>query len=159
MVSWKKNSTSMRTTIFTVTAALTLTGGIWLHAQQSEEGMTGTPTGADESKTAMIEHCKHMCATEHDPESPESLLAWKQELSLTEDQAASLRTVEEKATNEAKALLSADQLAKLKELAENTKPQSMMQCMQEMKEGKRGHATSMCCSPMHGKAEHEHPSE
>ena len=152
----------MRTTIFAVTAALTLTGGIWLHAQQSEEGKTGTPGESDESKVAMIEHCKHMCATQHNPESPESLLAWKQELSLTEDQAASLRTVEEKATHDAKALLSAEQLGKLKELAENTKPQSMMQCMQDMKhgkEGKMGHATSMCCSPMHGKAEHEHPSE
>ena len=112
----------MRTTIFTVTAALTLTGGIWLHAQQSDEGMTGTPGGSDGSKTAMIEHCKHMCATQHKPESPESLLAWKEELSLTEDQTASLRAVEEKATNDSKALLSAEQLGKLKELAENTKP-------------------------------------
>ena len=83
----------MKTTILTVTAALVLTGGIWLRAQQSDEGVAGAPGGSDESKTAMIEHCKHMCATQHNPESPESLLAWKQELSLTEDQVTNLRTV------------------------------------------------------------------
>ena len=74
----------MKTTILTVTAALVLTGGIWLRAQQSDEAVTGPPTGSDESNAAMIEHCTHMCATQHNPESPENLLAWKQELSLTD---------------------------------------------------------------------------
>jgi hypothetical protein len=123
----------MRTTILTLTAALVLvlTSGLWLRAQQSDEGSTGTMTGSQESETAMVDQCRHMCAIQYIPDSPGSLLAWKQELSLTEDQAASLRTVEEKATNDAKALLTAEQLGKLKELAENTKPQSMMQCMQD----------------------------
>jgi hypothetical protein len=149
----------MKTRILTLTAALVLTGGIWLRAQQSDEGSTGTASGSDESKTVMIEQCRHMCAIQYNPESPGSLLAWKQELSLTEDQAASLRTVEEKAIGDAKALLTAEQLGKLKELAQNVKPQSMMRCMQGMVhgmhgvKGKMGYATSMCCSPMHGKAE------
>jgi hypothetical protein len=140
----------MRTTIFTVTAALALTGGIWLRAQQSDEGVTGTPSGSDESKAAIIEHCKHMCATQYNLESPESLLAWKQELSLTEDQVTNLRTVEEKAISDAKALLSAEQVDKLKELAQDVKPQSMMHGMKDKMED----AISMCCAPMHGKAEH-----
>jgi hypothetical protein len=144
----------MKTTILTVTAALVLTGGIWLRAQQSDEGVAGTPGGSNESKTAMIEHCKHMCATQINPESPENLLAWKQELSLTEDQVRSLRTVEEKAVSDAKALLSAEQVGKLKELARDTKPDSTMQCMMHATKEKMGHAMSMHCPPMHGKAEH-----
>jgi hypothetical protein len=149
----------VKTTILTLTAALVLTGGIWLRAQQSDEGSTGPASGSDESKTATVEQCRHMCAIQYNPESPGSLLAWKQELSLTEDQAASLRTVEEKAIGDAKALLTAEQLGKLKELAQNMKPHSMMQCMQGMMrgmhgvKGKTGDPMSMCCSPMHGKAE------
>ena len=85
----------------------------------------------------MIEHCKHMCATQENPESPERLLAWKQELSLTEDQVTNLRTVEEKAISDAKALLSAEQVDKLKKLARDTKPESMMQCMMHGQDGKR----------------------
>jgi len=149
----------MKTTILTLTAALVLAGGIGLCAQQSDEGSTGTASGSDESKTAMVEQCRHTCAIQYNPESPGSLLAWKQELNLTEDQAASLRTVEEKAIGDAKALLNAEQLGKLKELAQNMKPHSMMQCMQGMMhgmhgvKGKTGDAMSMCCSPMHAKAE------
>jgi hypothetical protein len=135
----------MRKTILTVTTALVLTGGIWLRAQQSDEGVTGTPGGSDESKTAMVEHCQHMCATQHSPESPESLLAWKQELSLTEDQVTNLRTVEEKAISDAKALLSPEQVDKLKELSGNTKPESTMRCMMHGMKDKMGHAVSICC--------------
>ena len=144
----------MRTTFFTVTAALALSGGIWVRAQQSDEGVTGSPSGSDESKTAVIEHCKLMCATKHNPEGPESLLAWKQELGLTEDQVTNLRTVEEKAISDAKALLSAEQVDKLKTLARDTKPESMMQCMMYGMNGNKENAMSMHCSPMHGKAEH-----
>ena len=139
----------MRTTILTVTAALVLTGGMFLRAQQSDEGVTVTPSGSDESKTAMIEHCKHMCVTQENPESPERLLAWKQELSLTEDQVTNLRTVEGKAISDAKALLSAEQVDKLKELARDAKPESMMRCMNDRMEN----AMSMHCPSMHRKAE------
>jgi hypothetical protein len=149
----------MKTKILTLTVALLLTGGTWLRAQQGDEGSTGAASGSDESKTAMVEQCRHICAIQYNPESPGSLLAWKQELNLTEDQAASLRTVEEKAMGDAKALLTAEQLGKLKELAQNMKPHSMMQCMQGMMhgmhgvKGKMGDAMSMCCSPMEGKTE------
>ncbi len=120
----------MKTTILTLGVALVLTAGGWLRAQESEETAAGTASGSEESKTAMVEQCRHMCAIQFNPESPGSLLAWKQELNLTDDQAASLKTVEEKATADAKALLSAEQLAKLQELAKKMKPQSMMQFMQ-----------------------------
>jgi hypothetical protein len=65
-------------------------------------------------------------------ESPGSLLAWEDELKLTDDQTASLKTVEEKAIADGKALLTSDQLSKLAELAKNMKPQSMMQLMPGM---------------------------
>ena len=124
---------------------------MWLRAQHSDEGSRETASGSDESKTAMVEQCRHICAIQYNPESPASL----QELNLAEDQAASLRTIEEKAIGDAKALLTAEQLGKVKE-PQNTKSQSMMQCMQGMRhdmKGKMGDAVSMCCSPMHGKAE------
>ena len=60
------------------------------------------------------------------------------------------RTVEDKAISDAKALLSAEQVGKLKKLARDTKPQSMMQGMKDKMED----AMSMHCPPMHGKAEH-----
>ena len=147
----------MRTTILTLTAALVLTSGLWLLAQQSDEGSTGTMTGSQESETVTVDQCRHMCATQYNPESPGSLLAWKHELNLTDDQAASLRTVEEKAISDAKALLTADQLGKLKELAQNMKPQSMMQFMQNMMhgmKGKMGDSMPMCCSTMHSTTMH-----
>jgi hypothetical protein len=151
MLNSKRNLKQvMRTTILRVTAALVLTGGMFLRAQQSDEGVTGPPSGSDGSKTAMIEDCKHMCATRHNPESPESLLAWKQELNLTEDQVTTLRMVEGKAISDAKALLSAEQVDKLKELARDAKPESMMRCMNDRMEN----AMSMHCPPMHRKAEH-----
>jgi hypothetical protein len=144
----------MRKTILTVSVALVLTGGIWLRAQQGDEGVAGTPIGSDESKTAMIEHCKRMNVTPHNAESPESLLAWKQELRLTEDQVTSLRTIEEKAISDAKALLSAEQVDKLKQFARDSKPLNDLQCMMHSIKDKMDEAMSMHCRPMHGKAEH-----
>jgi hypothetical protein len=144
----------MRKTILTATVALVLTGGIWLRAEQSYEAGTGTTSGSDESKSAMIEHCQHMCAAQHNPEGPASLLAWKQELSLTTDQVTNLRTLEEKTISDAKALLSAEQVDKLNELVQGAKPQSMMQCMMHGMKDKKEDAKSMHCAPMHGKAEH-----
>ena len=59
----------MKTTILTLTAALVL-----------------VLTGADESKTAMVEQCRHICAIQYNSESPASL----QELNLAEDQASTM---------------------------------------------------------------------
>ena len=155
MLNSKRNLKQvMTTTILRVTAALVFTGGMFLRAQQSDEGVTGPPSGSDGSKTAMIEDCKHMCATQHNPESPESLLARKQELSLTEDQVTAIRTVEEKAISDAKALLSPEQVDKLKKLARDAKPESMMGCMMHGVNDKMENALSMRCPPTHGKADH-----
>ena len=147
----------MKTTILTLATTLALTGTMWLGAQQSDEGSTGTTSGSDESKSAMVEKCRQICATQYNQESPASLLASKQELNLTQDQVVSLRTVEEKAISDAKALLTPEQLGKLKELAESTKPQPMMHGMKggmHDTEAKMEHAMPMCCAAMHGKAEH-----
>ena len=139
----------MKTKILTWSAVLLLAGGIGLRAQQSDEGGTMSTTG--ESKSAMVDQCRHMCAVQLNPESPASLFAWKEQLELSADQADKLRSVEEKAINDAKALLTAEQLGKLETLAKDMKPQSMMH-MQGMK-GKMGIAMPMCCSQMQGKTE------
>jgi hypothetical protein len=143
----------MKKTILTLTTTFALTGAMWLSAQQSDEGSTGTTSDSDESKTAMVEKCRHICATQYDQESPASLLAWKQELNLREDQVASLQNVEEKAISDAKALLTAEQLGKLQELAQSTKPQPMMHGMQGT-EAKMEHGMPMCCAAMQATAEH-----
>lgn len=102
-----------------------------------------------ESKSAMVDQCRHMCAVQLNPESPASLFAWKEQLELSADQADKLRSVEEKAINDAKALLTAEQLGKLETLAKDMKPQMHMQGMK----GKMGMAMPMCCSQMQGKTE------
>jgi len=145
----------MKTKILTWSAVLVLASGIGLRAQQSDEGSMGTMSGADESKRAMVDRCRHMCAVQLNPESPASLLAWKEQLELSADQADKLRSVEEKAISDAKALMTAEQLGKLKALAQDMKPQSMMhmQGMMHGMKGKMGNAMPMCCSPMQGKTE------
>ena len=93
----------------------------------------------DESKSAIVDQCRHMCAIELNPESPASLLVWKEQLELSADQIDKLRSVEGKAISDAKALLTAEQLGKLNTLAQDMMPQSMMRCMQG-KKGKMGMA-------------------
>ena len=152
-----------------LSAALALAGGIMLRAQESQEGAAGTASASEETKTSMVEQCKHMCAVQYNPESAESLLAWKAELKLTDDQVASLKTVEEKARADAKALLDPEQLNKLAEISKDMKPQSMMQLMQGMMPGKEmmhgkgmmhgmkenmGKAMPMCCVPTQGEKPH-----
>jgi Spy/CpxP family protein refolding chaperone len=65
---------------------------------------------------------------------PGNLLGWEQELNLTEEQRARLRAIEDKATDEAKAMLTTEQQDKLKELS---KSQSIMKCMGLMKHGEQ----------------------
>jgi Spy/CpxP family protein refolding chaperone len=68
-------------------------------------------------------------------------------LNLTDEQRTRLRAIEEKASKEAKDLLTVEQQEKLRELAN---PESMMQCM--------GSKVSARCSEMHDKAEEAHSS-
>jgi hypothetical protein len=142
----------MKPTIVTLAAALVLTGGIWLRAQQSEPAPTETASASGETKGA---RCEAMCAMKHTSQNPADLLAWNQKLNLSDKQRVRLRAIEDKATNEAKALLSAEQQDKLKELSRS---QSMMQCMYLMKhavqtDAKIGDDMSVGCSHMEEKAE------
>ena len=147
----------MKPTIL-LTAAITLSGGIWLRAQQSDPASPGIASASEEAKSAQ---CKAMCAMKHSSQDSANPLAWDQELNLTDQQRTRLRAIKEKASNEAKDLLTAEQQDKLKELATR---QSMMQCMRSMKHagpahGEMGHGASVgCCSQMHGKGDETHSS-
>ena len=143
----------MKPTIVTLVATMTLTGGIWLRAQQSDPTSPGIASASEETKSAQ---CEAMCAVKHRSQDPANPLAWDQELNLTDEQRIRLHALEEKANNEAKDLLTAEQQDKLKELATR---QSMMQCMRPMKhagptDDEMGHGASVgCCSQVHGKGE------
>ena len=56
-----------------------------------------------------------MCGIKDNSQKPGNLLGWEQELNLTEEQRARLRAIEDKATNEAKAMLTTEQQDKLNE--------------------------------------------
>ena len=124
----------MRPTIVTLVATITLTGGIWLRAQQSDPASPGRASASEETKSAQ---CEAICAVKHSSQDLANPLAWDQELNLTDEQRKRLRALE-KANNEAKDLLTAEQQDKLKELAT---PESMMQCMHSK--------VSVGCSEMH----------
>ena len=102
----------MKPTIL-LAAAITLTGGIWLSAQQSDPASPEPLSASAETNSA---RCEAMCAMKHSSQNPANLLAWDQELDLTDGQRAQLRAIEEKASNEAKDLLTVEQQDKLKEL-------------------------------------------
>jgi hypothetical protein len=162
----------MKKTIITLSVALLVAGGMMLRAQEGQQGTGGAATATEESKTSLVDQCSHMCAVQFRPQSPASLLAWKEKLGLTDDQVASLKAVEEKAVADAKALLKPEQVAKLDELSKDMKPQSMMEFMQhcrammkdkgmmhgkEMMHGMKGgmcKEMAMCCGSMQEEAHH-----
>jgi Spy/CpxP family protein refolding chaperone len=146
----------MKTTIL-LAAAITVSGGIWLRAQQSEPENLGKASAAEAAQST---RCEAMCAMKHSSQNPANILNWDQALNLTDEQRARLRAIEDKASNEAKELLTVEQQEKLKELA---KPESMMRCMRAMKHPEAtdeqiGHDASLGCSEMDDKAEGAHPS-
>jgi Spy/CpxP family protein refolding chaperone len=135
----------MKPTIVTWAAALTVVSGVWLYAQESDSARRETSSASAE--TPQSTRCEAMCVMKHSSQNPANLLAWNRELNLTDEQRTRLRAIEEKASSEAKDLLTVEQHGKLKELAT---PESMMQCM-------RSSTVSAGCSEMH-KAEEPHSS-
>jgi hypothetical protein len=96
----------------------------------------------------------------HSSQNPANILNWDQALNLTDEQRARLRAIEDKASNEAKELLTVEQQEKLKALA---KPESMMQCVRAMKHPEAtdeqiGHDLSLGCSEIYDKGEDAHSS-
>jgi hypothetical protein len=137
----------MKKTILTLSATLFVAGGMMLRAQ---EGTGGAAGATEKSKTSLVDQCSHMCAVQIQPQSPASLLAWKEKLDLTDDQVASLKVVEEKALADAKALLKPEQVAKLDELSKDMKPQSMMEFMQHCRAMMQGKGMMHGKKMMHG---------
>ena len=147
----------MKPTIL-LAVTITLTGGIWLSAQRSDPASPEPLSASVETNNA---RCEAMSMMKHSSQDPANLLAWDEELDLTDGQGAQLRAIEEKASNEAKDLLTVEQQDKLKELGTR---QSMRQGMRPMKhagptDGEMGHRPSIgYCSQVHGKGEETHPS-
>jgi hypothetical protein len=135
----------MKPSIVTLAAALTVASGIWLHAQESDPARIETSSASAEITQST--RCEAMCVMKHSSQNPANLLACNRELNLTDEQRTRLRAIEEKASREAKDLLTVEQQEKLKELAT---PESMMQCMRSSK-------VSAGRSEMH-KAEEAHSS-
>ena len=117
----------MKPTIVTLAAALTVASGIWLRAQEGDPARTETSSASAETQSA---RCEAMCAMKPSSQNSANLLAWNRELNLTDEQRTRLRAIEEKASKEAKDLLTVEQQEQLKELAN---PESMMQCMRRSK--------------------------
>jgi hypothetical protein len=145
----------MKPTIL-LAAAITLTGGICVRAQQSDPENIGKASASEETQST---RCKAMCAVKYSSQNPANLLAWDQELNLSNEQRAGIRAIEDKASHDAKDLLTAEQRERLKELATS---QPMMQCMQPVKHagptgGENGNGMSVGCSQAHGQAEGAHP--
>jgi hypothetical protein len=88
----------MKTTIL-LAAGITVSGGIWLRAQQSEPGNIGKASAPEETQST---RCEAMCAIKHSSQNPANLLPLAQELNLSDEQGARIRAVEEKAAHDAK---------------------------------------------------------
>ena len=70
----------------------------------------------------------HMGRVQLYPGNPLSILAWKDELGLSNSQAAQLKAIEERAIADAKAVLSDEQTTKLARVTKGWRPMSMNQC-------------------------------
>jgi hypothetical protein len=144
----------MKTTIL-LAAALTVTGGIWLRAQQSEPASPGTTSASEPTESAQ---CEAMCARKQSGQRSANLPGWDQERNLSDEQRARLRAIEDKAVADAKDVLTSEQQEKLKELANS---QLLRSCLHSAKHagptaGEIGHGVSVGCSQAHGQAEGVH---
>lgn len=73
----------MKPTIVTLAVALTLSGGIWLRAQQSERENIAKASASEETHNA---RCEATCAMKHSSQNLASLLVWAEGLNLTDEQ-------------------------------------------------------------------------
>jgi hypothetical protein len=81
---------------------------------------------------SMMEQCRNMMRTLISPDSPNSILALRKELGLSEEQVEKIKAVGEKANAEAKKILSEKQLKQFETLTKEWTPQTMMQGMKKM---------------------------
>jgi len=101
---------------------------------------------------AMMKRCRLMMSTPINPYDPAALLAVKGDLNLTDDQVAKLKSIMDKAREDAKNLLTDDQNKKLEEVAK--RPDTMMEMCQQMMPmmqkmmGEKGTGGQMMMCPM-----------
>jgi hypothetical protein len=120
------------------TAALIAGGviaaGLWGYGQQMGPQNT---SGCPWMTQAQMQHVQnhpmmgwymHMGQIQLYPESPTSIVAWKNELGLSDIQAGQLKAIEERAIADAKAALTDEQKAKLATLTKGLSPMSMDHC-------------------------------
>jgi hypothetical protein len=73
----------MKPTVVTLAMALTLSGEIWLRAQQSERENIAKASASEENHNA---RCEATCAMKHSSQNLASLLVWGEGLNLTDEQ-------------------------------------------------------------------------
>lgn len=95
----------------------------------------GQPASSSPSQGDMgvtMAQYQHMCSMQLQPNSPVSLLAWKDQLGLNEAQTTQIQAIQDKAIRDAEAVLNDDQRSKLNSFAAGWKSQTLMQCMRGM---------------------------
>jgi hypothetical protein len=111
-----------------------LTAAIWGYSQMmGPQDMYGCPWMTQSQVQSMQKHpmmgwYTHMGRIQLYPDDPMSILAWKDELDLSDSQADQLKAIDERAIADAKAVLSDEQKTKLARVTKGWKPMSMNQC-------------------------------
>jgi hypothetical protein len=111
-----------------------LTAAIWGYSQMmGPQDMYGCPWMTQSQVQSMQKHpmmgwYTHMGRIQLYPGDPMSILAWKDELDLSDSQADQLKAIDERAIADAKAVLSDEQKTKLARVTKGWKPMSMNQC-------------------------------
>jgi hypothetical protein len=110
-------------------AGVALTGTSYLYAQNTADALSDPPaTDQDRRDTMMMDGCRMMSSRIEDA-SPKGMLALKDELDLSEDQAEQLRQIAEEARERSRQVLSAEQRERLAELEDQ--PSAMSKMMQQ----------------------------
>jgi hypothetical protein len=129
----KGNSKNMKTKSVTLIATGLLATVIWGQSQMMGPHDMGCPWMSQPQVQSMRKHpmmgwYTHMGRIQLYPGDPMSILAWEDELGLSNSQADQLKAIEEKAIAEARAVLSDEQKAKLARVTKGWRPMSMNRC-------------------------------
>jgi len=122
----------MKMKVVALVASGLITAALWGYSQQMGSHMYGSPGMNQSHMQHMRNHpmmgwYTRMGQTQVYPSSPMSILAWKDELGLSDSQASQLKAVEERAIAEAKAVLTNEQRIKLANMTKGWKPMSIDQ--------------------------------
>ena len=124
----------MKMKVVTLIATGLLTAAIWGYSQMmGPQDTYGCPWmsqfgGAEHAKRSNDGLVYPYGPSPVYPGNPLSILAWKDELGLSNSQADQLKAIEERAISDAKAVLSDEQTTKLARVTKGWRPMSMNQC-------------------------------